>query len=777
LRGSRRGAASSHDPLSTAVEKTMKWNDWATHASTGTLALLGALTLALDPPAAHAQSQREHVSSLEEVVVTSQKREETLADVPATINVLKGETLAQFNILDFRDLVDLTPSLSLDNISGQKSAISLRGITFDPDSNAASAVDVYWNNLHMHPTAAFQELFDMERIEILRGPQGSLQGRTSPAGAIMLVTRHADPALDHIEGDLQQTFSDNDGTNTQVGVNLPLVPGQLAARVAGIYDENNISGIENLRTGNRQLGRASGGRLSLDWSPSDDFYAALVTEYLEKDGSYPLALAGSRAGAPSLRAKDRKAYTTGDSNTLNRKHATALTMDWEVAGHQFTSVTGYIKRMTDDHFDFDYTDQTPGVIHNTQVHIEEEEFSQELRLASMDTTVWEYMVGLYYRKRDNQTDFITDAVPSNGAISVLNDIPIREEEFGAFTHNIFHLTDRLQTQLGLRWQKIRAFNRADTLARSGLGMPAGTRLLQLISDDHDSSNATAVTGSLKVLYDLTEDVTVYASYERGFRPGGASITPVALPESLILFDNETSRALEVGFKAVLFNGRTQLNGAIYRQDFDNFITFRRGVAVDTSVPLDGIANSSINGLTANADALITGAELEFNTLLTDNWTLGGGLSYNDTEFKNGATLPCTVFVGGVAVTPAGAPVASCDVGGRRIGGEPLWSSVLHSEYTWPLGAVDLFARGLYKFTGARADDDYGNDIGGYGVLNLYLGVRAPDNNWEVSLWAKNLADKNAQSRLPIPLLNTGYSWVQPINERTLGVTLNYKFGN
>lgn len=736
----------------------------------------GALTVAGLLGLHTAQSLAQPPSlALEEVVVTAQKRDAMITDIPITVNVFKGEALGEFKVFDFRDLATLTPGLTLDNISGQKSSISLRGITFDPDSNAASAVDVYWNGLRLHPVAAFQELFDIERIEILRGPQGSLQGRTSPAGAIMLVTRSAYTDLETVEGDLQQTWSENGDTNTQVGLSLPLIPGQLAARVAGIYDENDIAGIKNLRTGSEQRSRARGGRLSLDWNPADAFQARLVTEYLEKDGNYPLALAGSRTGQPTLKPSDRLSMTTGDSRTFNRKQASVLTLDWFLPGHQLTALTGYVTRRTDDRFDFDYTDVTANTIHNTRVYIEEEEFTQELRLASTDSERWEYMLGLYYRDRDNQTDFITDAVASNGAISVFNDIPIQEEELGIFTHHSFSITDRLRTQLGLRWQKLRMFSRTDTYTLNGMG-PTGTLLAQLISDDNESSTTTEVTGSLKLLYDLTENMMVYASYEKGFRPGGISITPVTLPEDLIQFEAETSHAFELGFKSELFGNRLQINGAIYRQDFENFITFRRGIAADTSIPLDGIADTSINGITDTADAVVTGAELEFNASLAAGWTLGGGLSYNDTRFKNGETLMCTVTSGGVAVTPVGSQVATCDVGGQRIGGEPLWSAVLRSEYVRPVGGIDMFARGLYRYTGARADDDYGMDVSGYGLLNLYLGVRSRTDQWEVSVWAKNLTDKEAQARLPIPLLNTGYSWVQPIPERTFGVSLNYRFG-
>jgi TonB-dependent Receptor Plug Domain len=122
---------------------------------------------------------------LEEIIVTAQKREESITDVPSTVNVVAGQSLSKFAIFNFKDIEQLTPGVTLDiSSTGTNDTISMRGITFSPESNASAAVDVYWNDLVVQSSVGFQQMFDLERIEILRGPQGALNGRSSPAGAI-----------------------------------------------------------------------------------------------------------------------------------------------------------------------------------------------------------------------------------------------------------------------------------------------------------------------------------------------------------------------------------------------------------------------------------------------------------------------------------------------------------------------------------------------------------------------------------------------------------------
>jgi iron complex outermembrane receptor protein len=135
---------------------------------------------------------------LEEVIVTAQKRAESVQDVPSTVNVFNDEMLNAFNVQNFTDLAALTPGLAIGRNTGRSGSIALRGIPFDPSSAAEAAVAVFWNGSIVDGNAVFQQLFDLERVEILRGPQGTLQGRSSPAGAINIYTTKAN--VDEMEG-------------------------------------------------------------------------------------------------------------------------------------------------------------------------------------------------------------------------------------------------------------------------------------------------------------------------------------------------------------------------------------------------------------------------------------------------------------------------------------------------------------------------------------------------------------------------------------------------
>jgi len=220
------------------------------------LPLASASVLALFGPGAFAES-----TALEEVVVTAQKRAESVQDIPATVNVITGDVLKDFNAFSLLDLEALTAGLQIDSFTGRSGRMTLRGINFNPNSAAEAAVTTYWNQAIVDSNAIFQQLFDVERIEVLRGPQGTLAGRTSPAGAINIHT--ARPNLDATEGEVRATFTDNDGINTQLAGSLPLIPGRLAVRVAGVFDESDMDEIVNVLSGDTSATETKAGRLSL----------------------------------------------------------------------------------------------------------------------------------------------------------------------------------------------------------------------------------------------------------------------------------------------------------------------------------------------------------------------------------------------------------------------------------------------------------------------------------------------------------------------------------
>jgi len=156
---------------------------------------------------------------LEEVIVTAQKRSESVQEIPSTVNVIDGDALKDFNVLSFTDLGALSAGLRIDSLTGRSGRIVMRGIDFNPNSASEASVTTYWNQAILDSNAVFQQMFDVQRIEVLRGPQGTLAGRTSPAGSINIHT--ASPNLDEIEGEIRATVTDNDGVNTQVAASFP----------------------------------------------------------------------------------------------------------------------------------------------------------------------------------------------------------------------------------------------------------------------------------------------------------------------------------------------------------------------------------------------------------------------------------------------------------------------------------------------------------------------------------------------------------------------------
>jgi iron complex outermembrane receptor protein len=313
--------------------------------------LAATLALPLTVGSSYAAAQQ---AILEEVIVTAQKRSESVQDIPSTVNVIDGEALKEFNVFNFTDLGALSAGLEINSFNGRSGRINLRGIDYNPNSASEASVTTYWNQAIVDSNAVFQQMFDIQRIEVLRGPQGSLAGRTSPAGAINIHT--ARPNLDEMEGEIRGTFADNDGVNTQAAASFVLLPGELAVRVAGVYDESDLDEIENDVTGETTNDETKAGRVSLSWLPTDALSVDLAVQYLERENDDVITLEGAPAGDPSkqdpdgvlreLDAFDRRGAFVGldngiEDNTDGEFWNSSLVLQWELESHMITSVTGY----------------------------------------------------------------------------------------------------------------------------------------------------------------------------------------------------------------------------------------------------------------------------------------------------------------------------------------------------------------------------------------------------------------------------------------------------
>lgn len=724
---------------------------------------------------AHAQSE-EPVLMLEEVVVTAEKRDQLIKDIPSTVNALEGDMLSDYQIHEFEDLELVTAGLDMRSVDGRSGTIALRGVDYNPNSAAAQAVDVYWNDITLGSNASggvFQQLFDIGSVVLLRGPQGTVQGRSSPAGAVKVHT--AKPHMYETEGYAKTSFTDNSGNNTQFGASLPIIEGQLGLRVAGVYDESELDQTENILSDNVSDTQTKAGRISLGWSPNDEISADLVYQYLDNNLDRVLSLQGESTlsdqpiDLPQLSASDRKGIQLLPDVHNGRYQYTSLNLLWDVGDHEITFVGGYSELASRSTFDNALGNSNPSYetgFSNPQA-FEDRNYasSQEVRISSLESDYWEYMVGIYHGNESGQFSR-EQFLLKRGSLEGIVKAPFDIEDFGVFTHNIINFTDLLIGQFGIRWQETERNTESDVFQTDG------TFVQTLLTEDQQQFKGNKVTGSGSLSYLFEEvDTNLYINLASSYRPGGANVSNSNLLD-LTTFNEEESWSLELGTKSTLIEGRMHLNTAIYHQDFDDYIARLNRIAINNG----GVAsqNKSVS-ITTNGDVRIQGVEAELDILLMANWRLAGGLNYTEAEYKDGVEIPCN---DGEPI-PEGSVANFCNVGGLEIGDQPRFSSTLNTDYTIPMEIAEAYVQVLYKFVGKRTDLDASDgSLGGYGTTDLHLGLR--NEVWDLTLFAKNLFDKQATNSVyPEYRIRsgeqTGYQNAAVIPQRRLGVSASYRF--
>lgn len=744
---------------------------------------------------------------LEEVIVTAQKRAESVQDISATVNVVTGDDINRFQAFDFNALAQQTAGLTLESPNARNSLISMRGVSVDPESGASAAVDPYWNDAVVRPDVAFTPMYDLERVEVLRGPQGTLQGRTSPGGAINIITKRAD--LSEATGYIQGSAADNDGLNGQFAYGMPLIEDKLGVRVAGVYEKNNGADVDNMTTGfNNQKTETKSLRFSTVWQVTDTFNAEWVYQWLDNDTDDPKAMTGvdSLGVRRSLSPDDRTALApTNNVGKFDIDALTNLILNWEVLDHEVTGIIAY--QDTSKHYleEVDRANTLASVTpsaseaptHQNSV-TDTESTSFELRVASLDNDFWDYMVGLYYKDQNTDTVFNANSVRLDVAgvgFATQSIVPVYANDTAIFTFNTFYLTSDLQLEFGLRYTDYDNHRRTDVFYDGLTYVPpplagfadqidagfAAAFPLEAIPDSETDPQDDAWTGSLKLRWDWTDDVSLYGSYNRGYRNGGISISPGPAGELIgldnLLYDSEDSDAFELGFKSRLLDGRATLNGALYYQTFDGYQGFVRGIEV---LDEQGVPQNVPGGLVFNGDANIWGVEFEGRILLTETWNAGGAISYSKGEW-DGASKPCND-------REPGESLGSCDIDGDALGGEPEWSVSLNSEYFFPLDSTEIYVRGLFKYTDDRLNTDasagLGNtsaDFKSYQILDMFVGWRSNEYTWDFSVWAKNVTDEDevvfqrGPDAYDVTLSNGSYTQTNILKERTLGMTARYNF--
>ncbi|MES2083231.1 MAG: TonB-dependent receptor [Pseudomonadota bacterium] len=757
-----------------------------------------ALTLVTAAGAAHAQT------AVEEVIVTATKRQEALIDVPLAVTAVTGTQLKASGIRDLRDMTALAPSLSAQTPGGDSdSSLRIRGIgTLSTNPGLESAVGVVIDGVVRARTGvAMSELGDVERIEVLRGPQGTLYGANTSAGLINIVT--PGPNMDSFEGYAEGTYGNYNWMRAAAGVSGPLgdgVGGRLEAIIQkrdGLLEEINsgddINRMERLFVRAKvRVDATENLRFNFiaDYTKRNEDCCAAV---LAKAGpvlakSNALAAGRGYLNAGSLDPFDRIAATT--PGRVNQEDVTDFgfsgQIDWDLGFAQFVSISAFRKWQANRGQDFDHSGVDLGYIDKDGLRAGFTQATQEVRLLGT-TGRLDWLVGGYYSHQEifqdfaykmgaSYADFFGGAAafkpatlaawkPGDGAQGLSNQ---KGDDFAVFTHDTFHITDKLAVTGGLRYTVNEKsvsvlsinFNPACDAALAN-GDTAGIGAFCLffwdtrIKTDNgaatDSRRETEFSGTAVMDYAFTDHAKSYLSYSRGYKSGGYNLdragftTPGTPRGSDLAFGPETTDAYEAGLKLELFENKLRINTAVFHQVVKGF----------QLVEFTGVA-FRVRRL---AEALTSGAEVEATWRPIDSLTLTQGVTYTDARYTNDP--------GNVAFA------------GKQMEQSPKWTSVSSATYKFPIGDSgfngQIYADARYVSDQYLAAFDPLRIQKGYTLVNARLSLSTNEERWRVELWARNLFNTEYSRRKIPTTFQTGSFSAFLGDPRTYGVTLRASF--
>jgi iron complex outermembrane receptor protein len=704
---------------------------------------------------ADASRGNQNGDALAEIVVTAQKRQENLQKVPIAITAVSGEILQSRNIQQASDLPQLVPSLQQQSINNQVGSVnfSIRGIgtaVYGPqvESSVGTVVDEV---AIARPQLAAIQFFDLDRIEVLRGPQGMLFGKNASAGLINIVTNQ--PELDKI--DFSAHFStglrDTNGSARNVlleGVlNLPISP-ESAFRISA-FTTHEDAFDQNIFHPTEDLGMTEGGaRVKYLLKPDDHWSLLIAADYVKESGPGNSVIT-RRFDAPGgfIAGLDQTAgIMPGPNNTALAANGATFN-DFTVGGAQanttysfdngvsITDIAAYRSYTDSSNGDFDFLPQSVWDITSQQRDFAQ--FSNELRLASPTGSRFEYQVGTYYLHL-NAYGPVQQALnlegllpPSPPGITTLgSDFRPRSinESIAAFGQVTFAITDQLRLRGGMRetYDKVKF---QDNFLAQGHGYVFALPLYPLIPiDNHTTNTNFSYRGGVE--YDVQPDVMAYLTYARGYK----GPTYDQLDGHLVR--PEIPDDLELGLKSTFFERRLSLNIALFDEKFHQF-------QAQAQEP-----NSQTGFETLNAGDLTSrGVEVELRARPLEGITLSGGITFNDAHYESFPGVACYpgLPAGPVAAPGICAPNGTTDASGQRLAYAPRWIGTFSANYERSLtGNLNWFVEGDYYYRSnlnfSPAGDPH-DRIGGYPIVGASLGVTTADGRWKINFYGQNLFDK------------------------------------
>ena len=699
---------------------------------------------------------------LEEIVVTAQKREQNIQDVPISISRLSGQRLASkfTGGEDILALASTVPGLHVESSNGRLAPrFYMRGLgNADFTTAASQPVSIVFDEIPMEKSALKSfPLFDLDDIEVIRGPQGTLFGRNTTAGIIKFDSRRP---TEETEGYIKASGGNKGTVNVEGAIGGTLVENTLMARVS-FLTQHRSDWINNAYTGEDDaIGgfEIFAGRIQLLWTPSDNFTAWVMHQHQDQDGNSASAFRANVFDKGSNKLNENYDRNTvwfdgGDNNpTLIKSHGTTVKLDWEVGNHTFTSITSYqdvYDRFARGDIDGGYgcflsflglcqegpsgppsTPYNPAaspffVNVDTGTEVDLEQITQEIRIASNLDSAFNYQLGAFYFEDDftSINSNMTAGIPDFVVGSTSN---IENTTWAVFGQGSYNVTEQFTLTAGVRY--------TDDEKDAVHFRPSGPLPPISLGDDN-------VSWDVALAYALGDDAQVYARVASGFRAPTISDRLEDDPD-ITIADSETIMSYEIGYKALW--EKVRLNVAAFYYEVDDIqLVFVGGV--DNRVTL------------ANADEGIGyGVEFDLDIAMTENLVLSAGFGYNKTEI-NDNELAITVCHICTVLDPApldengnavldGRDIPFALIDGNPFQHAPKWTANLELDYTQPLsGSSEIYLYTDWKIKGKTSDFLYKSVEFTFGTQfegGLRVGYRDTVRNFEIGMFARNITNEH-----------------------------------
>jgi iron complex outermembrane receptor protein len=705
------------------------------------VALGMALAFPVYMPVAHAeQSAPQPAASgtqLEEILVTAQRRESKLEDTPIAVSVIDGGEIQRERLINLGDIAAKVPSITFNQVNHSESFISIRGTTIGNDAAGIDqGVSVFIDEV---PTTGFgdnsPDLYDLQSVEVLRGPQGTLFGRNVTGGAVLI--RTLPPSFTE-SGRVTATYGSDNLMEVQGYDTGPIVGDVVAGRLA-VDVRRRDDFLTNIALHDKTYGENLGSlRGQILWTPTSDLRVLVGGDYLDDTspgktqwlvGNFQPSLFPTLSYSPD--------DTNQGSNARTDKKVSGLLthVDWELAFATLTSVTGY--RKVDEHVHFSTSgDPFNSIISDPVIH--DNQISEELRMTSPAGQRLTWVGGLFYLHADRaylQT-VSYDAFPGT-RLNVLAQFGVPSlarflspyvnqanqhvavDSRAAFGESTFEMIPGLKMTVGARYSSESKSGHTEIFDTS-VTNPA-------LSSGPYSKTWTALTPKALLSYEPVSDVMVYVSATKGFESGGYDTNGTTNAELASAYNPEYVWSYESGIKTALLEKRLQINLAVYDAEYKDLQTRN----------FDPISGNIIAGNAAKAR--VRGSELEVEMLPVEWLTLGLSYSYSDAKYRS-------------YLVPNAPPSPPTDNSGHTIPFTPHNAANFRAEthFRAPAGAgkirigADVTYRSSIEFDDANDTPRFIVAKSAYkGVLNMHATWASNDDHTEVTLWGKNINDKRA----------------------------------